>query len=352
MSSIVSYAKGLIDLGFSLRAKYVDSDDTKFFRDGFGDLDQMYAFDKKLMEEGDDGFDDIEIEKVEAEKHSTDAYKVYRGSFVSPAKDFIEDPIASIGQVEIVEPVTEMIKGAVVLVPMTGDEGFGYRRSHIAIPLANAGFVTISLIPAFYGKRRPAKAKTCNSSTFSEFTFVYWSAFLEAGKLVKWMKETYPGVTPGINGLSQGGIMTVNGSTYTKSDVVLIPVVAGLRMYEGFRQGVMNSAISKRTIRSKEDIKKLDDLMKWVSCAHSIQGFLDRGAPKGRKVTIRLITAKNDRFIPSASSKDLAAALQEYGTKFTQVKVSGGHATTIKDSRSIVVPQIIRAFEEHANYEV
>ena len=352
MSGIISYTKGLIDLGFALRAKYVDSDNTKFFRDGFGDLDQMYAFDQKLTEEGDDGFDDIEIKKAESEKHSTEAYKVYRGSFVSPAKDFIQDPIASQGQVEIIEPVTDKMKGIVVLVPMTGDEGFSYRRGNIAIPLADSGFATISLIPPFYGKRRAANATTCNSPTFSELGLVYWSAFLEVGKLVKWAAKAYPGITPGISGLSQGGVMTVNGSTYTKSDVVLVPVVAGLRMYESFRKGVLSSVISKRTISSKEDVTKLDDIMKWVSSARSIQAFQDRGAPAKRKVTVRLITAKNDRFVPSGSSKDLAAALQEYGTKFTHVKVSGGHATTIKDSKSIVVPQIIRAFAEHADYEV
>lgn len=348
MSSIVSQAKGLIDLGFSLRTKYVDSEDTKFFRDGFGDLELMEAFDKHLIEEGDDGFDDIEIGKLEEKKYSTDVYKVYRGSFTSPAKDYIRDVDASIGQVEIIEPVTAEKTGTVILVPMTGDEGFSYRRSNIAIPLARAGFTTISLMPAYYGKRRPAGATTCNPPTFSEFCVLYWSAFLEVGKLVKWAEKAYPGITPGISGLSQGGIMTVNGSTYTKSDVVIVPVVAGFRMYEGFRVGAMSATVSRRTIKSKEDVEKLDELMKWVNCAHSIKGFHDRGAPKDRKVTVRLISAKNDYFIPSGSSQDLATALQEYGTQFTHIKVSGGHATTIKDSKLIVVPEIIRAFEQHS----
>ena len=352
MTSVVSRVKGLVDFGFAFRAKYLDSEDSKFFRDGFGDTDAMEAFDKKLMAEGEDGFDDIEIEKTAKEKYSNERFNVFRGSFVSPAKEFILDESASKGEVEIIEPVDKSFRGVVVLVPMTGDEGYSYRRTNIALPLAEAGFVTISLMVPFYGKRRAEGSKSCNSPTFNEFCVLYWSAFLEVGKLVTWAKQTYAGVAVGISGLSQGGIMTVNGSTYTKSDVVLVPVVAGLRMYEGFRDGVMSAAVSRKSIRSKDDIARLDALMKWVNSERSIQGLNDRGAPKDRKVTVRFIAAKSDHFIPTGSSNDLAHTLNKYATKFSHIKVKGGHATTIKDAKPIVVPEIIRAFQEHEEYAI
>ena len=348
MSILKSKAKGFVDVGFAFRAKYLDSEDAKFFRDGFGDTAATRAFETKIFEEGDAGFEDVDFDKIEQEKYSTETYKSYRGTFLSPASEFIMDETVAKAEVEILEPVIDELAGVVILLPMTGDEGYGYRRKNLAQPLAEAGFVSISLIIPFYGKRRPLGAKSCYARTFHEFSLTYWSAFLEAGKLVKWAKQAYPGVNVGISGLSQGGIMTVNGSTYTLSDVVLVPAVAGLRLYDALREGVLSATISKKSIKTKQDVEELDNLMKMETCERYILAMKERGVPQDRKVTIRLVTARNDRFISNSSSKNLANVLEDYATQFAHVRVNGGHATTIKDAKALVVPEIIRAFEDHA----
>ena len=147
-----------MDVAAGAKIKYMEGRSKKMLVDGWGEETtsptKLY---RRLELTGLEGFDDIELDFSRTEQDtSTDTIKVSRATFQSPlANEYIHEE-NKVGYVELVEPRdSSAVKGSVVLLAMTGDLGFGYRRTNYAMPLAREGYAVVILMIPYYGKRIP-----------------------------------------------------------------------------------------------------------------------------------------------------------------------------------------------------
>lgn len=165
---------GLMDVAAGAKIKYIEGRSKKMLVDGWGEesTSPTYLF-RRLESTGLEGFDDIELDFSPTETNaSTDTIKVSRATFKSPlASEYIHEE-NKVGYVELVEPRdSSTVKGSVVLLAMTGDHGFSYRRQNYGMPLAREGYAVAILMIPYYGKRIPKGQNEHYIRTVSIFAF-------------------------------------------------------------------------------------------------------------------------------------------------------------------------------------
>ena len=341
----------VLDDAARFKAKFVDDNDHKFFVDGLGD-GQGGKLKDDLEQTGEAAFKDIELVFEEGEKAtSTQTIAITRASFASPASDYFPEENVGVGEVEMVMPRAgssneNQLKGIVLLLPMTGDMGFVYRRKNIAMPLAELGYGSISLMQAFYGKRMPSAQVQYYVRTCNDFALSIMSAFLEGTKLLKWIQANYPGIPVGVSGLSLGGVSAAAVATFFQGNLAVIPCCAANSADTAFESGPLRAMVSTSGFNDPSVQKACFEFLGELKISELMKAKKVRGEHSEEQVIVtRFVRANRDKFIPQRDSVKLASVLEGVSTQFDLIKVSGGHLSTILYSTKYVVPQVVLAFE-------
>lgn len=327
----------------------------KYFNEGVGDLSILESLEEKLKTEGGiDAFEDIELEKVpdkvsakQDEPHSTQKlYTKTRAEYQSPVAEFFPDEEnCKTGYVEIITPKEiKKVKGVVLCVSYTGDQGFSFRRKNIAIPLAKKGYISISPLPPFMGKRRPKTQVDSYIRTLAELVISFHIQVIENAKILKWIREEYPGLNVGITGTSQGACMASMASLMDNEPLALISYLGGF------------SAEGMCVFEAKMDLNKVDMNVKEMRSfldKYNVQYCHDHFALRVResddKLISRHIFANGDKFISPRQRNRILSFFNELTSDspiVDEVKVKGGHLSCIMRSSKFLVPNIIETMEK------
>ena len=214
------------------------------------------------------------------------------------------------------------------------------------MPLAELGYGSVSLMQAYYGKRKPHDQVQHFNRTCWDYAIGLISAILEVTKLLKWLEKEYPGIPVGVCGVSMGGATVSAVSTLFQGDMIVVPCLASHSLKELFEAPTLGAMLSAQGLKDREVRQACFLLLDELQLSTLVKAKKRRGEESDDYVRVtRFVRAKRDKFVPHRDSQAAASCLEAISTKFDIVEVPGGHVSTIKNSTKHVVPQVVLAFE-------
>ena len=302
---------------------------------------------------------------------------VYEGSFTSPAAEGLPEEVTRRAHFQLVttaglEEGKVPLRGAVVLFSMTGDMGYSTRRRW-AEGLAREGFVSVLLLPACYGVRRPAYQRSHYVHTVAEFVTQSTASITEGASLLVWLHARYPRGTPlGVAGFSWGGAMASCAAAAVSSFSPPIACVScmGSPSPEAVIQGVLGRVdVDWNSLRrppeghggvgqGKRRQRPLAEVHAEVMDILRPSQFSTIVArnPQPCIGAARMLHARHDWFIPPAEAERLShemrgALAKSMGGRacddgrYEVTPVGGGHATAFLGLSTFFVPTVVGAFD-------
>jgi len=299
---------------------------------------------------------------------------VYTGSFSSPAAEGLVEENTRRAHFQLVttaglEASTTPLRGVVVLFAMTGDMGFSTRRRW-ATKLAAEGFVSVLLLPACYGVRRPHYQRGHYVHTVAEFVTQSTAAITEGASLLVWLHARYPRGTPlGFAGFSWGGAMAACAAAAVSGfsppvacvscmgspspEAVIHGILGRVDVDWGALRRLQDGAAKKKRPHAEVLAEVLDVLRPSQFAAIAARN------PRPCIGAARMIHARHDWFIPPAEAERLCDEMRGVlsrtlgsggepawteGGRFEGTAVEGGHATAFLGLSRILLPSVVCAF--------
>ena len=110
------------------------------------------------------------------------------GSFLSPLAEYLP-PEARRARFQLISHAQPgaPVRGCVLHFAATADQTFVLRRRLLAEPLLRRGIVSLLLMPAYYGQRRPAGQALHLTRTLHDFCLLTHSMIAEGYSLMDWL---------------------------------------------------------------------------------------------------------------------------------------------------------------------
>lgn len=338
-----SIGLGLLDRYAGVKLKLAPQR-KKLFSEGAGE-GRYKSLRDLVVSQGADGFQDIEMDLVSEVTDSDiqqEGIKVMKGTFLSPAAEWFQDEHVKFGVVDVVVPENiEEPKGVAVLFPMAGDLGVSFRRRNIAVPLAKQGYASI-ILHVSYAKGRMPSGQTPILRTCDEYGVYSWATIVEGAKLVKWARSYFDGTPIAVSGVSLGGVFACSVATLDKQDLSIATLVSGNGPQ--FLQGIFKNAVSTAKLSASEFASFLREL----SVTSLVQDSLNRGQDYEERVLVmNQVFAKHDAAILKQSTEEVERAFHKICRSHTLTPKSGGHFSSISNASTLLVPELIQAFQKY-----
>jgi len=299
-----------------------------FCRDGLGDLRKVEASLRERPGE-------VEVEfSGEASVHG--GATACEGSFTSSVASLLPEESKQ-GYVLRVAPKdgAQPPKGVVVMMTCIGGETYDWRLRKHALPLAREGYVSLLLMPPYYGKRRPAGQFLHLIRSVADWLLCACGNWSDGISLVWWARKAYPGVPVGIAGYSFGGAMAMNAAIHDDGRPLAVVTAVGANGPQAMTSSVISWQYDWRALRRNLG----DDTRRKVHRIFS-QFRLEKEAArlklaqKNDRLAIIAITAPHDAFIGRQNVQDLCRFQQSYAGYYEQRIVAGGHCTGFLTAQS------------------
>ncbi|KAA8499105.1 Protein ABHD18 [Porphyridium purpureum] len=276
------------------------------------------------------------------------AYAVFELSGPSPAASVLQFDESSVFRAQIVVPGTcsdaedlgdlevlsllcKPILQVAILLPATGDVGFGTRRKELAIPLcthvSNAAFTACVMLQApFYGQRRPKMWKGKTSLPTVDALFAQSTGIVVEARMLAAMCMDLLGMRRvAFAGSSYGGAMaTLAGLTYHRN--------AGVCSRCGCDSPMVPFTSHKSVLSTGVDWSVQDraNLLKMLS-PMSVFALLEfANSRKTRRVGI-FLDARHDHFVLKEPAEALVRgfSMAENSVVLDRLQLIGGHGTAL-----------------------
>lgn len=340
--SAVSYAMGLVDVGYTELTKLVAPAEDVFFDGGYGDLSncvrarqaiEAAAWEGRLVGEP--------VELKFGERHGAG---VREATFRSPLAEFLP-PEARTAHALVMEPARRP-RGTVVLFAATGDSGYSYRQHMMGGPLVARGYAVVVLEVALYGNRQPAGQHRYFWRTLACLSMTSLACSAEGAALAEWARRAYDGAPVCFSGASYGGCMAVAASLVEMSPEPLAVVtyvappsphtmLAGGLSKQVAVHGVGHDRDAMRRAFSAMDVTDTD-----------AAAWMRRSVP-GKKHYSVCVVASHDFMVLPSEAERLVDLMRELSTsaRHRRYGVSGGHVTAFALARFNWLHRIDEAFE-------
>mmetsp|Transcript_11077 Transcript_11077/g.12681 ORF Transcript_11077/g.12681 Transcript_11077/m.12681 type:complete len:408 (-) Transcript_11077:52-1275(-) len=262
--------------------------------------------------------------------------------FNSPLADYLP-PAAHRGHCRLVYPQTtdeQGLKGVVVHLTMTGDQGYSFRQNMLAKPLAKKGYLSIILIVPCYGKRRPDDQDSFYFSTVEDLAVVGVACIVEGAGLCKWAAKQWPGVPICVTGISWGASMCSGAALLYDGPVAVCPCLGDTSpraLSTGILKHQVDMGPTEETANNTH--KALESVNMWGLAAER------RKRKKQEPLTLVSVSALNDSIVPPSHSAELHECMTTCASKSEQIWRAGGHASCIAMSKYMFVDPIIRSMD-------
>ncbi|GBG31630.1 Protein ABHD18 [Hondaea fermentalgiana] len=347
---------------------YVSGRRVKFFADGWGGdaMDADRELISMIQDKGTTGFADIP--HISYGNPAPDGSRI--GTFPSPCAAWLPKESKTAHVMCVTPPSRVPLRGVVVHLAATGDEGFAMRRDQVAKPLAKEGFASLILETPFYGHRRPVNQRAYFISSVGSFLLQMPTTLVEAAKLVKHAAQLYPGVPIGLSGTSFGG--AVAAAAYPSAvielesidDIDVVPPLALCTFAAPSRSmalmtGVFHRICHFRTLtkdeegfRTKREAKaRLTEVLE----PRELDPFFDilrcRKSPPPR-AAFTCVRALHDMYVRPQESMMLFDIMQPFVISSRKIDISGGHVSSILQTSRIFPRVILETFDAVDRFEM
>ena len=367
-SKLMSFLTGTMDyfVSFLFSLTSLFAPNGFFFVDGFGDLQSVQQGEKYILQitEGTETVPDLTVEWInDSESRTKTNNKLLHGMFKSPAHFFLPED-ARTAHFALQNPSgCDMLKGLVILLAMTGDEGYALRKSLMADDLCKKGYASLLLMMPFYGRRKSPNQSRHFIRTVEHYIKAAQASMLEAASLVRWAHREFPGVPVCVAGLSYGGAMAACAACIAQDPLATVSAIgsdSARVLVTGLisRQVCWASLARDRPGRTRAQVE--EELLAVLS-AHSVAALAD--ALERRPAALRgglrravCVNAEHDAFVPVGDARALHAAMRRVGRlvgldpeSAVEVEwVPGGHASAVALAAHFVNPAIDRALRPAA----
>uniref|UniRef100_A0A7S0MWL9 Serine aminopeptidase S33 domain-containing protein n=1 Tax=Pyramimonas obovata TaxID=1411642 RepID=A0A7S0MWL9_9CHLO len=346
----------------------------RFFKNGYGDLNQMMKFREVMLSEIAGGTKPHPIDVVWENKeepghciccctyaccYQSDVL-VRKGHFISPSAAFLPEEAKKV-YFRFYRPAnTKIVSRLVLLFPATGDQFYWYRAA-AAHKLAKAGIASIAMTFPFYGKRRPKYQTEHYITTVQDFMASLMASSSEAGSMCRWAAQRYPGVRICLSGISMGGTMSITGAIQAQMPVCVCPCVATPNA-NSFVHGVLRHSIdwdaliepkplgyeTDKLVRAEARRKESDKLEKILGLA-SVPTMLEAAQQHRSGFTkfnaVVQVIAQGDEFVLRDEGAHLAETLRSMTVVHKVVYFDGGHLSfAVLNRGALYTPSIIDTF--------
>eukprot|EP00188_Purpureofilum_apyrenoidigerum_P001735 Plantae.Rhodophyta-Purpureofilum_apyrenoidigerum.ctg19836.p1 GENE.Plantae.Rhodophyta-Purpureofilum_apyrenoidigerum.ctg19836~~Plantae.Rhodophyta-Purpureofilum_apyrenoidigerum.ctg19836.p1 ORF type:complete len:357 (-),score=34.39 Plantae.Rhodophyta-Purpureofilum_apyrenoidigerum.ctg19836:236-1306(-) len=225
-------------------------------------------------------------------------------------------------------------KGVVVMMTCIGGETYDWRLRRHALPLAKEGYVSLLLMPPYYGKRRPAGQFRHLIRSIADWFACACGNWSDGISLVWWARRTYPGVPVGITGYSFGGGMAMNAALYDHDKPLAVVTAVGADGPHVMTSGIIRWQYDWRTLRRDLGDDAREKVYRIFS-DYSLKREAERLKlpQKNKKLAIIAISAPHDAFIGEQNVENLCQFQRAYAGYFERRVVPGGHCTGFLTAR-------------------
>jgi hypothetical protein len=191
-------------------------------------------------------------------------------------------------------------RDAVVLLAMTGEEGYLARR-RFAGPLLEAGLDVVIVENAFYGARRPARQLGPSLRTVRDQFAMNYATVVEGRALAAWLAARGHRHTV-LSGYSQGGIMAAFVSALLPFETACVPRGAGAAVEAIFTEGALSRAM--RWDKLAAELGGRDEARRYFEqCLSPVR--VDRHPPPLATRACVIVGAHHDAFVPPREAEAL-----------------------------------------------
>lgn len=320
---LISYYLGSLDLSYWILRLILGPNRPRFFRLGWGSLDDAELAQKQLEEsiENPSTADLLpSIERNELSRIIYNKFTTQSASFLSPFANFLPEGCKRC-HFTLVEPNPEKSNDVVVLMlPATGEQ-WSHSRLRMAKSLVSKNNWTCAIITApFYGERRPPTQKLHYIETVSDFLLQSLSIIRETAALGSFYISQGKYVC--VTGFSWGAAMTACSSALMllltgKGDrIACVPYVGSATpavLVDGILEEDIEWEILKKSpteTREETKIKLFNVLYK--TQLSSLCEFIDKKKEKLTMIkSIQANAMKHDHFITPRFSQEMFDELKK-----------------------------------------
>jgi len=234
---------------------------------------------------------------------------VRQGTFDTSALEIKEllPPESHVAHVAYVAPAAPLAAAErstpiVVLLPGTGEHGFGRRMAFAAVPLARLGVASLILESPYYGIRKPADQRGSKLKHVSDLTVLGRTTIEESCSLLQWAAEELGHVNASVAGVSMGGLHAAMVASLHASPVGIVSFLGPPSAAPVFTQGLLSRFIEWRRLQSDlpDDVDAKDVMNRFLALT-DIGNFPAPCAPE-RAV---FVVAERDCYVPAHVSKSV-----------------------------------------------
>lgn len=392
----MSFLWGTIDAVYSWYSNATQSEDLRFFRKGWGDMEKHQSLvDEIETSWSRDGLKTFFAQNpinLEWSPHHYDANRVVVSSDSSgsgsgsgsgtvgvgaPETQFDSNEVwadEAIWKSSLADSLPEGSREARVLfvraaptcdrfpktrcimlhMPCTGDEDYETRLQKLVLPLLEHGIASILVVPPLYGARRAAGQKAYYADNVAAYLIQSLAVTVESSQLMRSLAcgfsvrngETYK-CPLAVTGFSWGGAIAACTAVMSQLPVACAPCI-GMASPKALSTGIIQWQIDWSALMKEDKCSlvqatcKIERLFESFSLAKLLQS-----APKkATLVSLVQVAATSDYYVSVEDGQQLhntlANAVQPGGHSELEW-VSGGHASAFLWATSIFVPACVRA---------
>lgn len=340
-----SYVLGMVDAAYGAAAAAILPTHCRFFPLGFGDLGPCLRLLDLVGRQRADSFGPAEV-RLAGTARANGAVRATHGEFLSPLAAFLP-PESRTAHVLVVEPPAgKPVRGVVVHLAATGDEGFSMRRRLVADPLARRGYASVLLIIPMYGRRRPDGQHRYYARTVADMLAASAGCMVEGARLVAWARRHWPGVPVGLTGVSYGGAMASGAALLDLEPAPLaLCSCVGSPSPRVLTMGVLRDQVDWAALRYEED--QLNEIFEHVSIFSWKHAEWRADACPDKRISAVSVYARHDKIVVPSEAIRLGETLRGFANagRFHEHGIPGGHVSSIGFGRAFFVEPIVQSFE-------
>jgi len=297
--------------------------------------------------------------------------RVRTGTFLSPLAHLLPEE-ARRGRLQLISHAQpgQAVRGVALHFAATADQTFVLRRRLLAEPLLRHGIVSLLLMPAFYGARRPAKQTLHFTRSLHDFCLLTHSMIAEGFSLLDWLPRhltgrgcEFEGARLGLTGVSMGGAMSgvvaamslaplavspclgtwTGAGVYTSGALAPQVAWAALSGEERVRAAAARAGTDARTaarawVKEALEHNDVDVIVAALAAAPS-------RPPHGPRTQV-MVNAVDDAYVDAAEAQHLFDVLGATCAPGDAVHrwVAGGHATAVLTHSDSFVAAVVESF--------
>lgn len=206
----------------------------RFFADGWGDVGLYQALRPQALLAKEIG--PAKVKFLAA--HRDHGGILYEGKFRSPERRLPKR--SRTAHVRFLVPEEGNLRGAVLILAASGDQGFEIRLK-VASPLLAEGIGVLLLENPYYGTRRPPGQLGHAVRSVYDLGLMAAATFQEGRALLRWLLEKRGVPRVGVAGFSMGGQLAAMVGAAMPLPVAIVPIAASFSPDSVLREGVLKN---------------------------------------------------------------------------------------------------------------